>query len=245
MRRPKKSLSQNFIKDKNICNKILRNIDVNNKIILEIGPGYGFLTDIILDKKPKKIYLIEKDNELSKYLIKKYVNNKIVEIINTDILNFNLTEFDNFKKISIVSNLPYNISTKIILNLLYKSSNIEEMVFMIQKEVAEKFNYNLKKINKYKFLSKIYSDYKICFNVSPNVFFPKPKVLSSVVKFKIKNYIVDEYKIKKFISIIFVNKRKKISNKINKYLDAKFQKITSKRIDELSMEEVLEIYDSF
>ena len=89
MRRPKKSLSQNFIKDKNICNKILRNIDVNNKIILEIGPGYGFLTDIILDKKPKKIYLIEKDNELSKYLIKKYVNNKIVEIINTDILNFN------------------------------------------------------------------------------------------------------------------------------------------------------------
>lgn len=245
MRRAKKSLSQNFIKDKNICNKILRNIDINNKIILEIGPGYGFLTDIILDKKPTKIYLIEKDNELSKYLVKKYVNNKIVKIINTDILNFNFTEFDNFKKISIVSNLPYNISTKIILNLLYKSSNIEEMVFMIQKEVAEKFNYNLKKINKYKFLSKIYSDYKICFNVSPNVFFPKPKVLSSVVKFKIKNYIVDEDKIKKFISIIFVNKRKKISNKIDTYLDAKFQKITNKRIDEISIEEVLEIYNSF
>ena len=119
------------------------------------------------------------------------------------------------------------------------------MVFMIQKEVAEKFNYNLKKINKYKFLSKIYSNYKICFNVSPNVFFPKPKVLSSVVKFKIKNYIANEDKIKKFISIIFVNKRKKISNKINTYLDTEFSKIRNKRIDELSMEEVLKIYNSF
>ena len=80
--------------------------------------------------------------------------------------------------------MPYNISTKTILHLYNNSKNIYEMVFMIQKEVADKFDYNLSKMNKYKFLTKIVSTYTKCFDVSANVFIPKPKVKSSVVKFK-------------------------------------------------------------
>ena len=68
MQEPKKSLSQNFIKDKNICKKIIKQTNINNRNIIEIGPGYGYLTDVILEEKPTFLYLIEKDYNLFKYL---------------------------------------------------------------------------------------------------------------------------------------------------------------------------------
>ena len=181
MRKAKKSLSQNFLIDKNIRNKIVNQADIKNKIVLEIGPGYGFLTDNILIKKPKELFLIEKDRKLSIILKKKYKDKKNVIILEEDILKYN---FDNFKKLIIISNLPYNISTKIILYLFKFNKNISEMILMIQKEVAEKFDYNLPNMNKYKFLTKISSLYTRCFNVSSKCFIPQPKVKSTVVKFK-------------------------------------------------------------
>ena len=92
---PKKSLSQNFLIDKNISKKIVDLTDVKGNYILEIGPGYGFLTDSILEKKPKKVYLVEKDDNLKKILIKKYKNNKKVKIIGDDIFSTSLSEFKN------------------------------------------------------------------------------------------------------------------------------------------------------
>ena len=76
----KKSLSQNFLIDKNISKKIINQVDLKNKIVLEIGPGHGFMTDDIIDKKPKKIYLVEKDHNLVKVLKEKYKKNKINNI---------------------------------------------------------------------------------------------------------------------------------------------------------------------
>ena len=111
-----------------------------------------FLTDNILNENPKKIYLVEKDNNLKKKLCQKYKNNKKIEIIGDDILKLNLKKFKN---LIIISNLPYNISSKIILYLFYYNKNICEMIFMIQKEMSLKFDYNLPKMNKYKFLTKI------------------------------------------------------------------------------------------
>ena len=105
MLRSKKSLSQNFLTDKNICNKIIKQTNIIGKTILEIGPGYGFMTDHILLQNPKEIHLIEKDTLLVKYLRKKYQNNKKVIIIEDDILNVNLGKFKN---LIIISNLPYN-----------------------------------------------------------------------------------------------------------------------------------------
>ena len=139
---PKKSLSQNFLVDKNICSKIINQTLINNKTILEIGPGLGFLTDKILEKKPKILYLVEKDFNLFKILKEKYKAYDNVKIINEDILNINLNKFDN---LLIISNLPYNVSTKIILYLFSFNKNINTMILMIQKEVAYKFDYLLPK----------------------------------------------------------------------------------------------------
>ena len=239
MVKPKKSLSQNFLIDKNISNKIINQTNVKGKYILEIGPGYGFLTDNILEKNPKKIYLIEKDHNLKKILFKKYIDNKKVELIGDDIF---LTDLGKFKNLVIISNLPYNISSKIILYLFNFRENISEMIFMIQKEMSLKFDYNLPKMNKYKFLTKVVSNYTRCFDVSSKVFFPKPKVKSSIVKFKFNNKIIDLNKASNFSSKIFKNVRKKIYNNLAINKD---NNLFNKRVNELNIDELLSIYDLF
>ena len=241
MIKAKKSLSQNFLIDKNISKKIIKEIKIKNQLIIEIGPGYGFLTDYILKEKPKKLILIEKDNFLFKFLKDKYKNFNEVKIINKDVLNFN---FINYKKSIIISNLPYNISTKIILNLLNKNSIIKEMLFMVQKEVAVKFDYNLLDMNKYKFFTKLYSKYKRCFDVPPTVFKPKPKVYSTVVKFTLNKKNVNSAKAKDFSDKIFSNIRKKIKNNI-KIDKLENSVILSKRVDQLTIKKLLYIYNFF
>jgi len=240
MMNPKKSLSQNFLIDKNICNKIISETTIKNKIIIEIGPGKGSLTDIILSQKPKKLYLIEKDNDLSKELKKKYKNQVKIIICNQDILDFNLS---NFKNIIIISNLPYNVSTKIILYLFNYNNIINEMILMLQREVALKFDYNRPKMNKYKLFTKVNSIYYKCFDVSPKVFIPKPKVYSSVVRFKLIKGDNDLIKLKKFSKIIFNNMRKKIANKIN--FNINNNNLLNKRVDQLTIDELLNIYNFF
>ena len=238
MIKAKKSLSQNFLKDKNISKKITNLAKLKNNTVLEIGPGYGFMTDSILVNKPKKLYIIEKDKNLITFLKKKYSNNKKIVIIEGDILKLNLNKFKN---LIIISNLPYNISTKVILYLFTFNKNILEMVFMIQKEVAEKFDYNIKNMNKYKFLTRIMTYYFRHFEVSPKVFFPQPKVKSTVVKFEFKNNNVDINRANNFSDIIFKNVRKKI------YKNLKIKKteniILNKRVNELTIDELLWIYN--
>ena len=238
MIKAKKSLSQNFLKDKNISKKITNLTQLKNMIVLEIGPGYGFMTDNILENEPKKLYIIEKDKSLITFLQKKYSDNKKVTIIEGDILKFNLNKFEN---LIIISNLPYNISTKIILYLFTYNKNILEMVFMIQKEVAEKFDYNIKKMNKYKFLTKIMAFYFRYFEVSPKVFVPQPKVKSTVVKFKFKKENIDIKKALFFSDLIFKNVRKKIYKNLN--LEKTDNYILNKRVNQLTIEELLWIYN--
>ncbi len=239
MAKPKKSLSQNFLIDKNISKKIVDQTIVKGNEILEIGPGYGFLTDSILERNPKKIYLIEKDNNLKKKLIEKYKNNKIVNIIGDDILSTNLSDFKN---LIIISNLPYNISSKIILYLFSYKNNIYEMIFMIQKEMSLKFDYKLPKMNKYKFLTRIVSNYNRCFDVSSKVFFPKPKVKSTIVKFKFNKKYIDLKKANYFSAKIFKNVRKKIYNNLDTNIE---NNLFSKRVNQLNIDELISIYDFF
>ena len=235
----KKSLSQNFLNDKNISNKIVNLTNIKDRVILEIGPGLGFMTDNILSKNPKKLILIEKDKNLTNFLKNKYKNNSKVLIIYSDILNYDLSRYNN---LIVIANLPYNVSSKIILYMFNFNKNICEMIFMIQKEMAQKFNYNLPKMNKYKFLTKILSTYSVKFQVSSNVFIPRPKVKSSVVKFKFDKNDYDLYKAIKFSNLIFKNIRKKINNNIK--LNSK-DKILEKRVDQLKIHEILKIYNLF
>ena len=241
MIQPKKSLGQNFLIDKNIIKKIINQTNIENHNIVEIGPGLGNLTDFIITKKPKNLVLIEKDLKLFKYLKKKYKDQKAIKVINSDALKYDFSKLNNIK---IISNLPYNISTKIIIKLLFKNQNVKKIICMIQKELAEKFDYNKSKMNKYKFIIKFCASYKMLFNVSNKVFYPKPKVESKVVEFKLKNIQIDKNKLLNFTNKIFKNRRKNLRNKI-KNSSLINDEILSKRVEELSFEELLKIYDFF
>ncbi len=239
---PKKSLSQNFLNDKNISKKIIKLININNENIVEIGPGMGALTNLIINEKPKELILIEKDTNLFLELKKRFKRFKNIKVVNEDCLK---VDYNKYKDINIISNLPYNISTKIILKFLKSKYQIKNMVFMIQKEVAIKFDYNIDKINKYKFINKLTSNYTRHFNVSSNVFFPKPKVDSTVVNFSLKKTRdINWNKFNQFSNNIFINKRKKLKNKISKNSCVP-EYLYEKRIDEINFEELLIIYNSF
>ena len=182
--KPKKSLGQNFLIDKNIINKIIEVSEINSgDEILEVGPGTGNLTKSIVSKKPKKIYLIEKDENLANALERQYLNR--VSIIKKDILKIPY-KFYSEKKFLILGNLPYNISTKILSDwCLNDKLNVSKMILMFQKEVAERIlaDVNSKKYSRITILSKWKFDIKKVIDVKANSFFPKPKVQSTVLKF--------------------------------------------------------------
>ncbi len=236
----KKSLGQNFLIDKNIINKIIDSIEITNNNIIEIGPGLGALTKKILEKNPNKLIIIEKDFELYQKLLIKF-NSKKIKIINDDALIY---DFSNLKNFKLISNLPYNISSKFLLKIIKLNKNFTDLVCMIQSELAEKLDYKKGKMNKYKFISKYCGEYKILFNVSPNVFYPRPKVFSKVIKFELTKKNINSKNLDYFINIFFINKRKKIkSNKnIKIVID---QTIANKRYEDLKYDEILNVYKRF
>ena len=139
MIKPKKSLGQNFLVDKNIINKISEIIDIKDKSILEVGPGTGNLTISLLKKKPKKFFVVEKDNKLAQLLNEKF--KKQIKIINTDILSINENSICE-DPLLVFGNLPYNISTEIlckwILNIDNRNVWFKSLILMFQKEVADR-----------------------------------------------------------------------------------------------------------
>tara|TARA_A100001015_G_scaffold318212_1_gene437369 strand:- start:895 stop:1353 length:459 start_codon:yes stop_codon:yes gene_type:complete len=130
----KKRFGQNFLIDKNILNKISNLILFENSNILEIGPGDGKLTEKILLKKPSKLTLIEVDKDLFKILCKKYSKLKNLKLINADILKLKLIE----KYEIVISNLPYNISSQVLVKLSTLSNIPKILILMFQKEFAER-----------------------------------------------------------------------------------------------------------
>ena len=223
---PKKSLGQNFLIEKNIIKKIISLTDFKNKDILEIGPGKGALTDEILTKNPKSLVLIEKDFLLTQNLKKKYFLKKEVKIFNADILKFDFKKLKK-KKLIVIGNLPYNISSQILIRII-KQKKIHiifnDLIFMFQKELGEKIlcNFPSKNYGRLSIITRLNLIAKSNFIVSPNCFYPKPKVRSMVIHFKtFKN---DFYKIKdvsnleKVTNILFSNRRKMINKSIKKIL---------------------------
>ena len=153
--KPKKSLGQNFLLDKNIIEKIIHSAKIKSSdTVLEIGPGTGNLTKFIVARNPKKIYLIEKDETLANTLEKLYLNK--VNIIKKDVLKIPY-EFYSQKRFLILGNLPYNISTKILSEwCLNKNLDVSKMILMFQKEVAERIlaDVNSKNYSRITILSK-------------------------------------------------------------------------------------------
>ena len=220
----KKSLGQNYLIDLNIVKKIINLTKIYNKNILEIGPGKGALTEQILKNKPKSLILIEKDNILSKKLKLKYKDNKKIIIHNEDILKFNFEE--KLKDNSIIfGNLPYNISSQILAKIIkFKKypPKYSALIFMFQKEMAERITgkFNTSKYGRLSILTNYRLKVLNKFNVSPNCFFPKPKIDSTILYLKpnkkISNKIKNIENLEKITNILFSNRRKMINKNMKK-----------------------------
>ena len=221
MIKAKKSLGQNFLIDENILNKIVSLIKIENKSILEIGPGTGNLTSYILKSNPKKLIVIEKDKELIIFLKKKFEEK--IEIINEDILNINEKNLDK-EKLIVFGNLPYNISTEIltkwILNLKNKIFWFDSLILMFQKEVADRIisNFNSSKYGRLSVLANWKLDVEKVFDISPNCFYPKPKVESSLLFFRPKKIFYqfeNPRNLEKVTRVFFNQRRKKLKKPFN------------------------------
>ena len=221
MIKAKKSLGQNFLIDKNIIEKIISILDIENKTILEVGPGTGNLTAYLLKKKPKKFYVVEKDSKLAVNLKEKFKDQ--INIINDDILNINENLLCEDKMI-VFGNLPYNISTEIlckwILNLDDKKIWFSNLILMFQKEVAERIisQYNTSKYGRLSIIANWKLDIKKIIDISPNCFFPKPKVNSCLLFFSPKKNFFrfkDPYNLEKITRVFFNHRRKMIKKPYN------------------------------
>ena len=228
----KKSLGQNFLNNEKILNLIVKNGNITKEdIILEIGPGTGNLTEKIIQKKPAKFIVVEKDKELSKKLSDKFDKNLV--IINEDILKcYNKFKFD--KPIKVFGNLPYNISTKILTTFI-KIDNLDsffsKFLFVFQKEVAERIiaNSNTKKYGRLSILSSWKMDRKKLFDISPKSFYPIPKVWSSLVLLdpKKKIDVIHRSKNLEHITNIFFSQRRKMIKKPLKQIFKDYESIAN------------------
>ena len=217
MIKAKKSLGQNFLIDKNILEKITNVTDIENKITLEIGPGTGNLTSYILKKKPKKFFVIEKDNELAINLENKF-NNQL-KIINDDVLQVDETTLSK-DKITVFGNLPYNISTEIlnkwIINLKDKFW-FNSLVLMFQKEVADRIiaKFNTSNYGRLSIICNWKLNVRKIMDIKPEAFYPKPKIDSSLLLFYPKKNFIrikDPNNLEK-VTRIFFNQRGKMLKK--------------------------------
>ena len=211
----KKSLGQNFLVDNNILKKIVDAGKISKlDSVIEIGPGTGNLTNYIIDSQPKDITVVEKDSNLVKILKNKF-NNKI-NIINDDVLELD----ENFykKKFTVFGNLPYNISTQILANwCLNNNLRFKRLILMFQKEVADRIiaKVNTKEYSRITILANWKFDIKKIFDVSPNCFFPRPKIESTLLEFLPKtDYIkIRNPKYLEKITKIFFSQRIKMIKK--------------------------------
>ena len=217
MIKAKKSLGQNFLIDKLILEKITDTTDIQNKIVLEVGPGTGNLTSFILKKNPKKLFVIEKDNELAKDLENKF-NNQIT-VINDDILKIDETLL--FKeKVIVFGNLPYNISTEILSKWIVNLKEnfwFESLILMFQKEVADRIvaKFNTSNYGRLSIISNWKLNIKKICDIKPGSFNPKPKIDSSLLYFfPKKNFIkINNPNNLEKVTRVFFNQRRKMLKK--------------------------------
>ena len=220
MIKAKKSLGQNFLIDKNILKKIVNYTNIENKTILEIGPGTGNLTSLILENKPKKFVVIEKDNNLAQNL-KKVFDDK-VNVINDDVLNIDETSLFN-ESVIVFGNLPYNISTEIlskwIINLK-KNFWFDCLLLMFQKEVADRIiaKFNTSNYGRLSILCNWKLNIKKICDIKPEAFYPKPKIESSLLFFTPKKNFIeinDPDNLSKITRIFFNQRRKMLKKPFN------------------------------
>ncbi|MGH7885170.1 MAG: 16S rRNA (adenine(1518)-N(6)/adenine(1519)-N(6))-dimethyltransferase RsmA, partial [Thermodesulfobacteriota bacterium] len=223
---PSKKLGQNFLQDKNILGKIisLGNLEKNKDHVVEIGPGLGALTKLLAENS-KTVYAIEKDTRVLVYLKKNLENYSNIELINKDVLDINFSSLVCNTKLKLIANLPYNISTPILLKIYNERDLFSQIIVMLQKEVGERIcsEKNTKSYGSLSIIFQNYFDTKINFIVPPEAFKPKPKVDSVVISMvpllKPRFEVSDEIFFQTFLKTAFSSRRKMLRNSLSNSFD--------------------------
>lgn len=262
-----KSLGQHFLRDQNVIRNICHDFKTSNmkpEAILEIGPGPGILTEFLAERSKEEnlpFYVIEKDTRFPEYL-KQFISDDQITI--TDALEVNLSEFFKEKKIAdknvwLVSNLPYNVGSPLLINFL-QAPEIKLMTLMFQKEVADKVHPFATKKNfmgSLHALSAVYFDMDLLCKVPPGAFNPPPKVDSAVLTMKRKEVplipLSEFRKFESFLRKVFSNKRKQLGGLLKAYYPIdKIEQLFNEnnialtvRAEALSLEEILALYNGF
>ena len=244
---PKKSLGQNFIHDKNFIIKLSSYILSDTYThIFEVGPGLGALTEYIAEKKFKKLYLIEKDTKLCGALENQFKFNKNIFVENCDALKFDYEDYANKEKSIIIGNLPFNISSQLLINWIVNFSwppFYSKMVLMFQKEVAERIlaSHNQKSYGRISVITQARCNVKKLLNAPSHIFLPKPKVDATVLEFipiqKYKDVCI--INLQKIVKKSFEQRRKKIKTSLKEYsyLISKLQLDENIRAENLSVDD--------
>jgi len=244
--KPKKALGQHFLNDLNIAERIVESLSPSQNV-LEIGPGTGILTKILVKKKIS-LKLVEIDKESVDFLTNELEINDSL-IYNQDFLKMNLAEVFNKNNFSIIGNFPYNISSQIVFKIIDYRKYIPEMCGMFQYEVAERIcqKEGSKKYGIISVITQAYYNAKLLFEVSNDLFTPPPKVNSAVISLKRKenlNLNCDEKLFLKIVKLSFQQRRKTIRNslkQINLSDNLREDTIFDKRPEQLSVTEFIDL----
>ena len=243
----KKRFGQHLLISEGIISKIVDEIEVNSTdTIVEIGVGTGQLTKEILNRNPKILYGIEIDKTAYPIIEENFYKYDNFKLIKDDFFNVNLFELVKNEKIKLVGNLPYNVSSLILINTVFYIDIIERTVFMLQKEVAEKLIAK-PKTKSYTFLSvflQTFFEIEYIMSVPPRFFSPPPKVVSAVVKMLPKDNLpnLDKKAFKNFVSSLFANRRKMLRKKLPSEILHKANIPETARVEELNLEDFLNLF---
>lgn len=239
----KKKFGQNFIVDENIISNIVNKSEVDkDTLVIEIGPGAGSLTTKLAESA-KNVLCYEIDETLKDILSENLSSYNNVEVIYQDFLkadvNSDIKKYD-YKKLYVVANLPYYITTPIITSVIENNIDVDKMVVMVQKEVGDRFKANVgtKDYSSLSIYLNYYFNVKKLMDISKNIFIPKPNVDSIVVEFTKKE---QKYELKnkdlffKLIRDSFTQKRKTIKNNLKNYDLNKIEEILKKYNQDLSV----------
>lgn len=216
---PLKRFGQNFLQDLNIVKKIISEIDPKeNELIVEIGPGQGAITSLLLESKAN-LTAIEIDKRVIDDLQARFIN---LHLLQSDFLKLDLNQFTNSsrQRIRVVGNIPYNITSPILFKLFENNTIVQDAVFMVQYEVAKRMTAKIGSED-YGILSVLleyFGNTKLAFKVSPNVFYPKPNVYSAVVHIRFnekRNNSEFNLMFKSIVKSSFGNRRKTLKNSLS------------------------------
>lgn len=251
---PLKRFGQNYLVDKNIIRKIIEEFKPEKEdFVLEIGSGTGALTSELVNNV-KRFIAVEIDKRTVKQLKEKFPS---LEIINKDFLEINLSEFvSKNEKLRIIGNIPYNITSPILFKLIYERKCVKDALLMVQYEVAKRITAE-KGTKDYGILSILlnyFAQTKLCFKISPNVFYPKPKVYSAIVQIKFDGEVQEKIDDDLFIKVVkaaFGNRRKVLKNSlansifrtINFSNNDLVTNLLTRRAEDLSIKEFVQLYE--